>query len=258
MALSWDCCILCQRETKEDLRCPLRTNGNIQGASKVYDLFLNNALEFKKLDALPIDVSIGNLSTDSLIENKASWHKSCHLQFSLSKLNKTRERVNRKRKDEQTKQDDEVGAPQTRWLSSLPVKENCILCGEANPDHQVTTFAANDNIHQMILELQDSTLLPRVCGFDLMAEEAKYHMKRITELRNRYKKLTLKQRQETCEREEEKVTESQAFIELVDYKRSSAENDKLMFLLSELHTMYVKRLATLGVHKTVNKTRLKN
>ena len=83
-------------------------------------------------------------------------------------------------------------------------------------------------------------------------------MKCITELRNRYKKLTSKQRQETCEREEEKVTESQAFIELVDYIRSSAENDKLMFLLSELHTMYVKRLATLGVHKTVNKARLKN
>ena len=57
-----------------------------------------------------------------------------------------------------------------RRLSSLPVKENCILCGELNPDHQVTTFAANDNIHQMILELQDSTLLPRVCGFNLMAE----------------------------------------------------------------------------------------
>ena len=100
----------------------------------------------------------------------------------------------------------------------------------------------------MILELQDSTLLPRVCDFDLMAEEAKYHMRCITELRNRYKKLTLKQRQET----------SQALNELVDYIRSSAESDKLMFLLSELHTMYVKRLATLGVHKMVNKTRLKN
>ena len=110
----------------------------------------------------------------------------------------------------------------------------------------------------MILELQDCTLLLRVCGFDLTVEEAKYHMKCITELRNRYKKLTSKERQETREREEEKVTESQAFIELVDYIRSSAENDKLMFLLSELHTMYVKRLATLGVHKTVNKTRLKN
>ena len=73
----------------------------------------------------------------------------------------------------------------------------------------------------MILELQDSTLLPRVCGFDLMAEEAKYHMKCITELRNRYKKLTSKQYQETCEREESE-TESQAFIELVDYIRSSA------------------------------------
>ena len=54
------------------------------------------------------------------------------------------------------------------------------------------------------------------------------------------------------------MTESQALNELVDYIRSSAENDKLMFLLSELHTMYVKRLATLGVHKTVNKTRQKN
>ena len=121
------------------------------------------------------------------------------MQFSLSKLNKTRERVNRKRKAELTKQDEEVRAPQT-----LPVKENCILCGEVNPDHQVTTFAASDNIHQMILELQDSTLSPRVCGFDLMAEEAKYHMKCITELRNRYKKRTSKQRQETYEREEEK------------------------------------------------------
>ena len=54
------------------------------------------------------------------------------------------------------------------------------------------------------------------------------------------------------------MTESQALNELVDYIRSSAENDKLMFLLSELHTMYVKRLATLGVHKTLNKTRPKN
>ena len=81
MALSWDRCIICQRETKEDLKCPLRTNGNIQGASKVYDLFLNECFRrFKKLDALPaINVSIGDLSTDSLIENKASWHKPCHL-----------------------------------------------------------------------------------------------------------------------------------------------------------------------------------
>ena len=86
MVLSWDRCIICQRETKEDLRCPLRTNGNIQGASKAYDFFLDNALEFKKLDALPIDVSIGDLSTGSLIENKASWHKSCHLQFSCQSL----------------------------------------------------------------------------------------------------------------------------------------------------------------------------
>ena len=30
-----------------------------------------------------------------------------------------------------------------------------------------------------------------------------------------------------------------------------------MFLLTELHSLFVSRLGTLGIHKTVNKTRLK-
>lgn len=38
---------------------------------------------------------------------------------------------------------------------------------------------------------------------------------------------------------------------------TSVENDKLMFFLSELHSLYVRRLETLGVQKNENKTRLK-
>ena len=37
----------------------------------------------------------------------------------------------------------------------------------------------------MITELQDSTLLPKISGVDLIAAEAKYHMKCMTNLRNR-------------------------------------------------------------------------
>ena len=44
---------------------------------------------------------------------------------------------------------------------------------------------------------------------------------------------------------------------MIEYIQTSVENDKLMFFLSELHSLYVRRLETLGVQKNVNKTRLK-
>ena len=78
----------------------------------------------------------------------------------------------------------------------------------------------------------------------------------MTDLRNRYRRHISRKRQESCEEDEEKIKESRAFIELVEYIETSVENDKLMFLLSELHSLFVSRLGTLGIHKTVNKTRL--
>lgn len=48
-----------------------------------------------------------------------------------------------------------------------------------------------------------------------MAAEAKYHLKCMTDLRNRYRRHTSRKRQESCERDDEKIKESQAFIELV-------------------------------------------
>ena len=90
-----------------------------------------------------------------------------------------------------------------------------------------------------------------------MAAEAKYHLKCLTDLQNCYRRHTSRKRQESCEEDEEKIKESQAFIELVEYIKTSVENDKLMFLLSELHSLFVCLFGTLGIHKTVNKARLK-
>ena len=175
--------------------------------------------------------------------------------FSTSKLNKVKERLARKREQAQ-KEDEEMRASKTRRLSSHN-KEDCILCGQGGQLHEVSTFANDEKLRLMITELQDSTLLPRISGVDLMAAEAKYHLKCLTDLRNRYRRHTSRKRQESCEEDEEKIKESQAFIEFVEYIETSVENDKLMFLLSELHSLLVSRLGTLGIHKTVNKTRLK-
>ena len=76
-----------------------------------------------------------------------------------------------------------------------------------------------------------------------MAAEAKYHLNCLTDLRNRYKRMASTKRQELFEKDE-KTKESQAFIELLKYIKTSIENEMRMFLLSELHSLYVSRLKT--------------
>ena len=250
MAFSWNRCIICQKTTKEELRCPLRASGDGADPKLVYGSFIQNVSEFIALNTLPVPLSLAlDIDADNLFEKEASWHKSCHLLFSTSKLNKTKERLSRKPKEEQSvPDDDEAPACKTRRLSSYS-KDDCILCGQGGHLHEVSTFATDEKLRRMITELQDSTLLPRICGVDLVAADAKYHLKCMTDLRNRYRHHTSKKRQESCEMDEERIKESQAFIELIEYIEASVENDKLMFLLSELHALYVRRLETLGVQK---------
>lgn len=215
MEISWSRCIICQTTTTEDLRCPLRACGPCYDPVSVYASFLQNILKFSSLGALPVNVPFAlDIDTDVLIKNEASWHKSCYLKFNLSKLQKAKERVSRKREKE-----------------------------EGQPEEE---------------EKSDATLMPKISGVDLIAAEAKYHLKCLTDLRNRYRSQLTKKRQESCEEEDERIMESQAFIELVEYIENSVEDNKLLFMLSELHSLYISRLEALGVYKTVNKTRLKN
>jgi hypothetical protein len=76
----------------------------------VYNSFLQNVSEFRdSLDViLPVSLTLPlELNVDALIEKEAAWHKSCHLQFSKSKLNKAKEREARKRKQDQAKPEQE-------------------------------------------------------------------------------------------------------------------------------------------------------
>ena len=79
----------------------------------------------------------------------------------------------------------------------------------------------------------------------------------MTEFRNQYRSQITKRRQESCEEEDENIKESQAFIELVKYIENSVADKKLLFKLSELHSLNISRLEALGVYKTVNKIRVK-
>lgn len=259
MSLSWNLCIICQKATCEELRCPSRSHGATLDVKSIYSLFLQNASDFSDIDALPTNLSLPqDIDVDVLVKKEASWHKSCHLQFSTSKLNKAKHRSTRLRKREQEEEDksEEVRPSKTRRSSHK--KEHCILCGEGEGEqlHEVTMLATNDKLRNMITDLQDETLLPRISGVDLIAAEAKYHLKCLTDLRNRHRKHITKKRQESFG-QEEKIKESQAYVELVEHIKKSVADDKLIFRLSELHSLYLDRLKTLGVNKEINKTRLK-
>ncbi len=109
----------------------------------------------------------------------------------------------------------------------------------------------------MIMELQDTQLLSQIEGGDLIARDAKYHLKCLVNFRNRYRSHIRKSSLEP-ERINEKVNESRVFVELTSYIESAVCSGTILFKLSDIHTLYVNRLEDLGIAKVINKTRLKN
>lgn len=55
----------------------------------------------------------------------------------------------------------------------------------------------------------------------------------------------------------EMMNESRAFVELTAYIEKSVDEGKLLFKLSELHSLYEASLGDLGIPKQINKTRFK-
>ena len=50
--------------------------------------------------------------------------------------------------------------------------------------HEFRTLEADQNIRQMAVDLQDTELIARMEGGDVIALEAKYHLQCLTALRN--------------------------------------------------------------------------
>ena len=112
------------------------------------------------------------------------------------------------------------------------------------------------NLKKMATELQDSVLLARISGGDLIAIEAKYHYNCLSGYKNRYRSVQ-QANYDSGISKEEKVIRAQAFVELVSHIESVVENGIFVFKLSELHSLYDGYLHDLGVDKAINRTRLK-
>ena len=250
MNINWNQCIICQKDKSEPLKCPLDSLGG--GSDESYSTFLANVKEFRSISALPTCICFeDNTSVEDLTHHHACWHKSCHLKYSNSKLAaKTKKRK----------------ADCMEESGRMPIKRqamntnNCMFCemgSEEGELHQVLTFDANANIRTMVTELQDAKLLTQIGTEDLIAQEAKYHLKCLVKLRNRYRSYQRKNQEKEQVIINEKTNECRVFVELTTYIEKAVESGTLLFRLADLHSLYVDRLSDFGINKTVNKTRLK-
>ena len=157
------------------MRCPadsLQSNG-----LEVYQNFIQAVEEFREQEALPVNLKgdiRGEDAAGLLFLNKAKWHKSCHLKFAYSKLLRVQEQKGRKHEHPSTAYDDQRKSK--RKASGIPDEEACIFCSKPSGKlHQCATMGLDNNLQKMATDMEDTRLLARISGGDLVAIEAKYH-----------------------------------------------------------------------------------
>ena len=92
--MDWQLCFICQKNTNEELKCPLKIHGS-GDKSAPYKSFLDRVKIFKEVSSLPLPLSHleDNTGLDDLVANRASWHKSCYGKFSNDKIERARKRT---------------------------------------------------------------------------------------------------------------------------------------------------------------------
>ena len=111
------------------------------------------------------------------------------------------------------------------------------------------------NIREMATQLKDKGLMALMAGGDLVAIEAKCHLKCLVAFRNRFRSLNRDTQKEPCNAVA--ILQARVFAELVSYIENKVEAGSYIFKLSETHALYEDRLSVLGLQKTINKSRLK-
>lgn len=250
--MDWSLCAICQSTLSEPIKCPLDSLQEGKGVES-YKSFLKNVSQFREYNSMPVEVKFGSEeNVETFVKNRAVWHKTCHIKFSNSKLERV---LAKKRKSEEVSDDDRR---KSKRIQLPDLKEVCIFCGKDDGDlHQVTTLGVDENVRMMATELQDTVLLAKLAGGDMIATECKYHRKCMTSLKNCYNSVLRKKNVDHFT-DNDQIAEGRAFTELVSYMESSVETGINIFQLSELYELYVSRLKDLKVTKSVNKTRLKN
>ena len=132
--MDWKLCLICQKATKEVLKCPLNASGSVNLLTP-YETFLERSTTFRELNRLP--VHLGHLGENVTIEDLGPVGTS-HVIKNLTRTNLIGQkgRVG----NEMQGVDMKRTCPQRQLFEKFA----CILCGEdTDTVHEFRTFDAD-------------------------------------------------------------------------------------------------------------------
>ena len=250
----WKLCCLCQKEDGAPLLCPINSKNNKSG----YESLAINVQEFKKIDSVPMNISLDRLDEGQgvakiLLLHKAVYHKACYLKFANDKLKRAQKRA----------LDGAIQSSPKKTRKSFDTstqEPKCFFCGELGGQmHRASTKNNDSHVRECATKLCDTSLLAKLTTSDMHALDAKYHRKCLIALYNRARKHY---NDEIDDSDHKAMSnESVALAELVSYIEELSQDVGIVpvFKLSEMTKLYTERLRQLGVEVSsrINSTRLK-
>ena len=260
--INWNQCILCQEDKYEALRCPANSKNQDDPGYKTLaeDLlkFDAHGFTFHPFDLSELNDGSGVEST--LFLHQAKWHKSCRLRCNKNEFQRKLKR--QASAGELSECPVNVGSHsyQRRQIGQI-AEVVCFFCDQpAGREvlHEATTFDIDSHVRQCATDLQDTRLLAKLAGGDMIAIEAKYHRTCLVNLYNHARDE--KTKRDSCNAQEDCLHEI-VFAELIAHIEELHNEQGLapVFKLADLASLYQSRLQQLGVtmDKKIHTTRLK-
>ena len=258
--INWKLCVICQVKTNEPLQCPANSKRSDVGAG--YKSLVDNIKLFHDVGEIPLKVDLSKLNDgsgveNSLLQNKASWHKSCRNKFNITEI----KRAQKRKACENERRPEESSPCRTRRTSSLhsfkgkSSELRCFFCDEVDSNanlHRASTEVIDKRVKECAVQLKDRNLLAKEipAAGDMVALEAKYHSRCLASLYNRYRKMANTNSDKASG--QEKRLHGIAFAEIISYieeffeERNTSSNVPSL-RLADLAKMYMTKLEELGV-----------
>ena len=250
--IDWNLCLFCQEPTVrgDNLKCPRSALGTARQKLEPYERIHENLHKLWQAGLSP-DVKLPkHITAQSMHDNFGKVHKSYKLKYSASKVEEMLVALRNK-----TPEPQESAAPKrsrTSFNNSL-----CIYCQQEKNEvlHNVETMSYGTDYKAIAEKMQDRVMMVRFGDGDLVASEAKYHLRCAVDYRNKYRKFLFSTtKQNTYDAQ---LNSQRAFYELIDSIKVDASNGVKFFPLAELHKTLNERRKQLGLEPLQRPTTVK-
>ena len=236
---------ICACSAKKKLVKDCSVNMDLKASLALATNPTDHLIGFSQIGYMPMNVDLlqlddGDGIESTLMRHHADWHRTCRLKFSQLKLERLQ-----KKSEEGTSTTASVSTRSNKSTND-PAMDNLFFCDKpagSEGFHNASTYNIDPKVQRCALELEDTNLLAKLAPGDMIALEAKYHLKCLTNLYNRARALE----NADAEKGSNEHFHGIAFAELVSFMEELRREESIapIFKLTDLSYMYKTRLVLL-------------